>query len=392
MRPEMSKATRQVRVRSASVLNDHKLEAFIEVLDALPHYALVIDEDHTILAANTASRRDLGQPGASLIGQTCTRVVHGQDEAHPDCPLGKADGGCHENLVEERGCWLRAAVYPLGYRTRAGKRIYLHTAKDVTAEQRARLKQAEAELRFRTIFEGATEGIIVTDPEARRVTQCNEAFARMLGYDEQEVLQLIVADLHQEEDLQRVIEVLLQVSTGELSRASDVPFLHKDGSVRCLDASGGVLQFDGTPCIVMFFSDNTERRQMRLQLAQSDRMASLGLLAAGVAHEINNPLTYVLHNLDSLALDLQRALQGSSEAGTLHDLAQQAREAVEGAHHIKQIVKELRTFSRVDENRRVPVALAEVLDGAIRMASHEIKYRARLVKDYRPVPTITSTS
>ncbi len=46
----------------------------------------------------------------------------------------------------------------------------------------------------------------------------------------------------------------------------------------------------------------------------------------------------------------------------------------------------------MDENRRVPVALAEVLDGAIRMASHEIKYRARLVKDYRPVPTITSTS
>ncbi len=154
----------------------------------------------------------------------------------------------------------------------------------------------------------------------------------------------------------------------------------------------------------------TEQKQMQASLARSDRMASMGLLAAGVAHEINNPLTYLLFNLGNLANDLpelvsaltrmQLALgpertreilgvdNSVTRAGHLNDLARQAREAREGANRVRYIVRDLRTFSRVDEDREVPVALNGVIEGAINMTYNEIKYRARLVKQYDELPTI----
>jgi signal transduction histidine kinase/CheY-like chemotaxis protein len=147
--------------------------------------------------------------------------------------------------------------------------------------------------------------------------------------------------------------------------------------------------------VVAVSEDVTEKRALQAQVAQSDRLASVGLLAAGVAHEINNPLTYVLYNAEALTEDLQAVAEALIRAGPeraaaelLKDCAGRAAEAVEGAHRVKKIVRDLRTFSRVDEDRRVPVSLNEVIDGALTMAYNEVKYRARLVKDYAVLPTL----
>jgi two-component system cell cycle sensor histidine kinase/response regulator CckA len=163
--------------------------------------------------------------------------------------------------------------------------------------------------------------------------------------------------------------------------------------------------------LVIVHEDVSDRRQLQASLAQADRMASVGLLAAGVAHEINNPLTYVLYNLDALSQDLPqladalaraaRALGDRAEevlgdahemcaADRLEDLIQQAEDATDGAVRVRRIVKDLRTFSRTEEDRSVPVSLNDVIDSAINMAFNEIKYRARLVKDYGKLPTIVA--
>lgn len=138
-----------------------------------------------------------------------------------------------------------------------------------------------------------------------------------------------------------------------------------------------------------------ERKKMEDQLMLSDRMASVGMLAAGVAHEINNPLAALIANLDYITQELTVSLHAheAETAGPAINLAQVAREfaeplqdAVVSAERIRQIVRDVRIFSRPNEERRGPVDVLVVLESTLRMAQNEIRHRARIVKDYGPVP------
>ena len=130
----------------------------------------------------------------------------------------------------------------------------------------------------------------------------------------------------------------------------------------------------------------TERLAMTGRLLQADRMVAVGTLAAGVAHEINNPLAYVVAALQFVESDL-RTLE-DVPAGRLHEMKQAVSEAREGARRVTDIVRGLKTFSRADEERSGPVELGPVIESAINMALNEVKHRARLVKDFRRTPPV----
>jgi len=146
--------------------------------------------------------------------------------------------------------------------------------------------------------------------------------------------------------------------------------------------------------------DITEQTRMQAKLAQADRMSTVGHLAAGIAHEINNPLAYVLYNAESLvrglpglAERLRRCRCGelpASEALALDDLLEQARAAVEGAHRVHETVQRIRVFSHMDDERAEPLSINRVIDSASDMARSELKYRARLAKSYGELPEITA--
>lgn len=166
--------------------------------------------------------------------------------------------------------------------------------------------------------------------------------------------------------------------------------------------------------MVVSFVDITERKQLETRLAQSDRMASMGMLAAGVAHEINNPLTYMLYHMDVLNEELPRvaaalqdiwlAIDGAGggarvrgllesqrsilEASQLGELVDSAKWARDGGERVSQIVRDLKTFSRVEEKELEPVQLVEIVEGALSMATNEVKYRARLEKQLDEVPLV----
>ena len=150
-------------------------------------------------------------------------------------------------------------------------------------------------------------------------------------------------------------------------------------------------EWNNEPAFVTTLRDVTDRILMRAKLAQSDRMASVGTLAAGVAHEINNPLAYVLYNLQSLEEDLRQAHPTKLGQALLDDMVARAGEAAEGAARISAIVRGLKTFSRQEEDRRTPVGLNEVIDSAINMAYNEIRYRSRLVKNYGKIPPVLAS-
>jgi nitrogen-specific signal transduction histidine kinase/CheY-like chemotaxis protein len=133
--------------------------------------------------------------------------------------------------------------------------------------------------------------------------------------------------------------------------------------------------------------DITERKRMRAKLLVSDRMASLGTLAAGIAHEINNPLAYVTGNLEAMA----EALGAPRPAGACRcdQLASVVADARDGAERVRKIVHGLRSFSRSqDHEQRAALAIDDVLEAAFRLTANEVRHRAHLVRELGPVPRV----
>jgi signal transduction histidine kinase len=132
-----------------------------------------------------------------------------------------------------------------------------------------------------------------------------------------------------------------------------------------------------------------EQTRMREQLVISERMASAGTLAAGVAHEINNPLAVAIANLEFVTEQLAQYGKRSRDAETARrvaSLADPMRDIREALERIRDIVRDVKLFSRSEQETTGPVDVQRVIDSASRMAWNEIRHRALLVKDYRPTP------
>jgi PAS domain S-box-containing protein len=159
--------------------------------------------------------------------------------------------------------------------------------------------------------------------------------------------------------------------------------LQADGTTRWFQGRFGAIK-EGKTIVgcVLIARDVTDSKQTELQLMLADRMASVGTLAAGVAHEINNPLAAVIANLDMALQDIETI---EAPPADLHEELDDARSA---ADRVREIVRDLKIFSRVQEERRGAVEIQKVLDSTLRMAWNEIRHRAKLVKHYNRVPRV----
>jgi signal transduction histidine kinase/CheY-like chemotaxis protein len=149
-----------------------------------------------------------------------------------------------------------------------------------------------------------------------------------------------------------------------------------------------------------------EQRKMRDQLLISERMASAGTLAAGVAHEINNPLAVVAANLEFLTSSLAKlgpearsfATDGDASGpdagwmswlhGRIADAEEPLNDAREAVARIREIVRDVKLFSTSREDSHGPVDVRVVVESSLRMAWNEIRHRAQLQKDYGDVPPV----
>jgi signal transduction histidine kinase len=126
-----------------------------------------------------------------------------------------------------------------------------------------------------------------------------------------------------------------------------------------------------------------ERKKMQEQLLISERMVSVGTLAAGVAHELNNPLAALIANLDLLGRDLSRVASEHGVSERLGDVLAELRDARESAARMRHIVRDLKVFSRSpDDEHSGAVDVHRVMDSSLRMAQNEVRHRAQLVKQY----------
>jgi signal transduction histidine kinase len=148
---------------------------------------------------------------------------------------------------------------------------------------------------------------------------------------------------------------------------------------------------EGRPQTLVFLvRDVTEQKKMQARLLQAERLASIGTLAAGVGHEINNPLAYLILNLQTIASLLPRE---SSDPITLRRddlfrLRDAVRMATEGAEHVRKIVQDLRTFSRAEHAPRGGVDVRMILDFSVTMAIQEPYPGLQVITHYEDTPPV----
>ncbi len=142
---------------------------------------------------------------------------------------------------------------------------------DITEPKRAQDALRESEERYRTLFQGSAEGILVADVKTKKLKYANPALCRMLGYTEPEFKQMSVHDIHPKESLDHVISEFDAQARGEKTLSPSVPCRRKDGTIMYADINTARVRIDARECNVGFFTDVTERKKAEQALGRSEQ-------------------------------------------------------------------------------------------------------------------------
>ncbi len=282
------------------------------------------------------------------------------------------------HLIEYAGIGSVFALSQLATRRSRDQIVGLETAvrrrTKQLAENHARLAQAAAahqksEERYRQLAELTTEGVVVV--QQGRIVDANKAAMSMWQRPAAELTAVPLLDMVAPRDRARVA-ACLDAPPGHAIECA----IRRRGSTDLSVELDARIQGED---VVVLIRDLTERKELQSRLLVADRMAALGTLAAGVAHEINNPLTYVFTNVQ-VATEL--AKQEDLRAGQILDCL---ADAASGCRRVQGIVDDLRKLSRESATDRAAVEVVPIVEGCLAVANNEIRHRARVELHFAPV-------
>lgn len=259
----------------------------------------------------------------------------------------------------------------------------------------------QAEEKFRLIAEAAQDAVLLIDEEGK-IRSWNESAERIFGYPAEEALGGKMSELIIPPDVRKRHEEWIkrfgETGTGAMiGRVTEISAQKSDGSIFPAELSLSAVKIHGKWMAVGLLRDITARKTSEQMLLQSEKMASIGNLAAGIAHEINNPISFVSSNQIYIKKAVEKlfglidGLKDSPEA--VEKLLDESRplreefreimeESMEGTQRIITIVKDLKPFVHVSEEHWEATDVHIIIDGALNIARNEIKYKAEVARKY----------
>jgi PAS domain S-box-containing protein len=286
------------------------------------------------------------------------------------------------------------------------------------------------EEKYRLLVNNAGDSIFIVQDETLKFS--NPKTQEITGYPAEELAQIQLINLIHPEDRDRVFEGYKKRLNGEKhSDALSFRIISKTGQEIWAQLNTTSITWEGRPATLNFLRDiselkqaEEERKQIEAQLFQSEKMASIGQLAAGVAHEINNPTGFVSSNLKTLSeyiedissllkeyrklfaklkqnsgIDdlagipehLKRITAIEEEADfefVLKDIFELIEESREGTERIKKIVQDLKDFAHPGEDKPKFADINKNMDSTVNVVWNELKYKADVAKDYGELPRV----
>jgi len=357
---------RDAEHRQAEEKIKHAAEEWRTTFDSITDLVSIQDKDFRLVRVNKAFANAFKMKPAELIGKPCYEIVHGTSEPVPNCPhkqtLEAKEPSMGEFFEPHLGIHLQVTTSPI-FNEKGEVVGSVHIARDITERKRAEAALRESEEKLRLMFQSVTEGITVSDLEGE-IVQVNEAVVHLHGYDnKEELIGCSALDFIAEKDHARAMENLKKTLEEGYSGTIEYTFLTRDGREFPAELSAAVLKdASGNPTgFIAITRDITEHKEMEQQLILTDRLASVGELASGIAHELNNPLTGVI-GFSQLLLD---------KKDVSDDVKLDLKIIYSEAQRAAQVVKGLLTFARKHAPVKQPVNIDSIIEKVLELRTYE---------------------
>jgi PAS domain S-box-containing protein len=373
-------------------------ERYRVLLDAAPDAMVVFNDRGEIQMLNRRTKELFGYAAEDLVGRSiellfsarvlAERAQHRAAYFQNPRPMQL---GVEERIHCRRadGSEFPAEICLNPAQTNDGVHI-IAAIRDIRARVEIEDALRESEARLASTLNSIGEGVLATDLHGI-VTRINPVAEQVTGFTRDEAIGRHLDEIYHvlsEKTRQPIWTPVRGLANGGATVAPTARLVTRDRRERAISQSAAPIRKPTGEVVgvVLAFRDVTAQREMQEQLHISERMVSLGTLAAGIAHEINNPLAALIGNLDVLMEDMQRPpSQQFPLSGFVDEVLRDVREAAE---QVRLIVKDLKVFSRSDEDGRGPVDVQRLLESALRLAWNEVRHRARLVKEWQVVPPV----
>jgi len=412
-------------LRSSQEQLERARARYFDLYDLAPIGYLTIGEDGVVLEANLTAAGLLGVPRSAIIAQPLTRFVLPADQdiyfIHRRGLF--ADGaprGCELRLLDANGGTFWARLEARLAEGDGQARTARTVLSDISERKRAEAALQASEARHRALLQDPPDAFFSLSPPNWTFSSCNAASVAMFGArDERDLLSRSIGqcsrarqpDNRLSEDR---MNALLAAALRDGAASFDWIFQRSAAEEFAATVVVARMESGGKSELQVTVRDQTEERKRHAASVQTERLASMGLLASSMGHEINNPLAYVLANVEELAQLLPRfaAVTARCSAGlrsalgeeafnavvgddselleptALQGASDRARDALDGARRITRISKALSTFIRVDTSDLCKLDLRRPIESAVAMSANELRARATLVLDFQPTPLV----
>jgi len=263
-------------------------------------------------------------------------------------------------------------------------------------------KVKESEEKFRTIFEGSRDAILIIDPISRKIIDCNKQTKDWLGYSKKELLHMnhILEILSRDHDKWTIQHVNKVIKKARKEIVDEIPFLRKDGNIRIGETKITTIRYQGRSLILLCIRDITEREEMEEKLFQTEKFSALGKLSGGIAHDFNNILAAILGRVQLLNRSLGD-IPTKEWSGSMANLKRGLEIIEKATLDGKEILHRLQGFYRVrrDDKNFSQINLNKVVNHALEFTRVKWKDEAELKgikykiqKELSPLPYISGCS